>query len=148
MRIKLSWGKGLILFFLVFFVWIFSFVFFAMRQNIDLVSEDYYQKGADYSQQITINKRSELYQDSVQIRVEGSQVQVELSNRSGNMGDSIQVYFFRPSDKAKDIRMNFKKTGSPILIDKDLFLRGRYLVYISWGSPDEKYMVKKTLDIE
>ena len=148
MRLKITWGKGLILFFIVFFVWIFSFVFFAMRQNIDLVSEDYYQKGADYSRQITIDQRSAPYQDSVQVGVQGDRVAIELSKTAAAEGDSVEAYFFRPSDKTKDLRLNLKKTAAPILVDKNQFSHGRYLVYISWGKTSEKRTVKKTLDIE
>ena len=49
---RLNWGKSLILFFVIFFAWVLYFVLFAIRQNDDLVSDDYYQKGAKYSEQI------------------------------------------------------------------------------------------------
>jgi hypothetical protein len=148
MKIKLNWGKALVLFFIIFFIWIFSFVFFAMRQNNDLVSEDYYQKGADYTTQINIDRRSLPYRDSVQIIRSDKQLQISLCKSVAASGDSVQVYFFRSSDKGKDVRLKFRSADSPFVIDKGKLFHGRYQVYISWGKGDEKYMVKQILDLE
>jgi hypothetical protein len=148
MKIKLNWGNSLIIFFLVFFVWVFSFVFFAMRQNNDLVTDDYYQQGAKYTDQININQRSLAYQDSLQINATASRIQLTLCKSLAVERDSVQVYFFRSSDKAKDRRFGFKKTDSPLMIDKNMLFHGRYLVFVSWNDRGEKFMVKKVLDVE
>lgn len=148
MKIKINWGKALILFFIIFFIWVFSFVFFAMRQNNDLVSEDYYQKGADYTTQINIDRRSLTYRDSVLITRSDKQIEISLCKSVAASGDSVLVYFFRPSDKGKDLRLKFKADKSPFLIDCSRLIHGRYQVYVSWGKPDESFMVKQILDME
>jgi hypothetical protein len=145
---KLNWGKSLIIFFILFFIWVFFFVLFAMRQNIDLVSDDYYQKGARYTDQININKRSVPYQDSIQISATGEQVRIVLAAGLAPAGDSVQVHFYRSSDKTKDLRFSFRKTDSPFLIETTRFVHGRYQVYITWGSGEENYSITKILDIE
>lgn len=143
---KINWGKALVLFFILFFIWIFSFVFFALRQNNDLVSDDYYQKGAKYTDQININQRSVAYQDSIKINTIAGQVQITLSKGLASNNDSVQVYFFRSSDKGKDVRLNFIKADSTLVIDKIGLAHGRYQVFISWNRLGERYMVKKVLD--
>ncbi|MCK9414677.1 MAG: FixH family protein [Prolixibacteraceae bacterium] len=147
MKVKLNWGNGLIIFFLIFFIWVFSFVFFAMRQNNDLVSDDYYQKGAKYTDQIHINQRSLTYQDSIQITTAGNQVQIELAKGLVKSAGSVQVYFFRSSDKTKDLRLNFKSAESPFLIDKTQLMHGRYQVYLTWSLKKENYSITKIVDI-
>jgi len=148
MKLKLNWGNGLILFFIVFFVWIFSFVFFAMRQNIDLVSDDYYQKGARYTSQIEINRRSLPYQDSLQISTTANQVRIELCRQLETSADSMEAYFFKSSDKTKDIRFQFDKGDSLLAINKSQLVHGRYQVFITWRYQHEKYGVTKVVDIE
>ncbi|MEI6276542.1 MAG: FixH family protein [Prolixibacteraceae bacterium] len=145
---KLNWGKSLILFFIIFFAWVLYFVLFAMRQNDDLVSDDYYQKGARYSEQIEINRRSAAYQDSIQINTSGNAIQITLSKGMAASDDSLQVYFFRSSDKTKDLIINLKMKDSPFQIDKNLLVHGRFMVYFTWNSLNEKFSVTKTLDIE
>ena len=144
---KINWGRALIIFFVLFFIWVIGFVLFALRQNVDLVSDDYYQKGAKYSEQIIINQRSVAYQDSIQISQTDIQVLVTLSKTLSLTADSVQVYFFRSSDKNKDIRLNFNKPGSPLLVEKYLLSHGRYQLFISWNNKGEKFMIKKLLDI-
>jgi len=145
---KINWGMALIIFFIIFFVWVFSFVFFAMRQNNDLVTDDYYQKGSKYTDQININQRSLAYQDSIQISTTGNQVQISLSKGLVKSADSVQVYFFRSSDKTKDLRLGFKDSESPFLIDKTQLMHGRYQVYLSWRLKNENYSITKILDVE
>jgi len=145
---RLNWGKSLIIFFILFFIWVLFFVLFAMRQNIDLVSDDYYQKGAKYTDQININNRSVLYGDSIQITTSGEQVKISLSGGIASSGDSMQVYFYRSSDKTRDFRLSFLKSDAPVLVEKSRFVRGRYQVFISWTSNKEDYSVTKTIDIE
>ncbi len=148
MKWKVSWGTAISIFFVLFFIWVFGFVIFALRQSNDLVSDDYYQKGATYSDQIKINQRSAAYQDSLQITTEGNQIQLLLCKSLTSENDSVQVYFFRSSDKAKDLSFGFKKADSPLIIEKSLLNFGRYQIFISWASRGEKFMVKKTVDIE
>ncbi len=144
---KLNWGKSLIIFFILFFIWVLFFVFFAMRQNIDLVSDDYYQKGASYTGQININKRSVPFQDSIQISTTDEQVRLVLPPGLVSAGDSIQVYFFRSSDKTKDLRLSFRKADSPFLIEKSQLVHGRYQVFITWSTNKENYSITKVVDI-
>ena len=145
---KLNWGKSLIIFFILFFIWVLFFVFFALRQNIDLVSDDYYQKGASYTDQININKRSVPYQDSIQISTTAEQVQIVLSRGLASAGDSVFVYFFRSSDKRKDLRLVFKAAESPFLIASKELVHGRYQVYLMWNCKNEKFSVVKVLDVD
>ena len=144
---KINWGRALIIFFGLFFIWVFSFVFFALRQNEDLVSEDYYQKGAKYSDQIGINQRSDAYQDSVLITSAESHVQVTLSKSLALAADSVQVYFFRSSDKKKDVRLNYTHPGSPLLVENNLLSHGRYQVFVTWNKVGQHFMVKKLFDM-
>ncbi len=145
---RLNWGKSLILFFVIFFAWVLYFVLFALRQNDDLVSDDYYQKGAKYTEQIDINRRSATYQDSIQIGTNDNLVQVVLSKGMTVANDSMQIFFFRSSDKSRDLKVGFRKKDSPFQMDKNKLVHGRFIVYLTWNSQNEKYSVTKTVDIE
>ena len=148
MKLKFNWGHALILFFALFFAWVLFFVLFALRQNNDLVSDDYYQKGAKYSDQMSVDKRSVPYQDSIQVQTEGNQVKIVICQTMASAGDSLQVLFFRSSDKEKDVQFSFSKTERSLFLDKGRLSHGRYQVFLQWSHGGEQYMVKKILDIE
>jgi hypothetical protein len=75
-------------------------------------------------------------------------VQIVLSKGLVSSGDSVFVYFFRSSDKTKDLRLGFKTAESPFLIKTEKLFHGRYQVSLTWKIRNEKYGVTKTLDVE
>ena len=119
-----------------------------MRQHDDLVTDDYYQQGAKYTDQININSRSAPYQDSLEINTSGKKIEISLCKSLISSLDSVQIYFFRSSDKAKDLRFSFSKPVTPLLIEKNGLFHGRYKVFIKWNNKGEKFMVNKIVDIE
>ena len=48
----MNWGKGIFIFYSLFVVAILSVVYFAFTQEVNLVSEDYYQQEIAYESQI------------------------------------------------------------------------------------------------
>jgi len=148
MKFKLNWGKSLVIFFIVFFAWVLYFVLFALRQTNDLVTDDYYQKGAKYTEQINIDRRSVPFQDSIHIDLSGKELRISLSQTMTVGNDSVEVYFFRSSDKTKDLKLSFRKSSSPFLVDASRLMHGRYMVYFSWIERQEKYNITKTVDVE
>ncbi|MCK5078307.1 MAG: FixH family protein, partial [Bacteroidales bacterium] len=44
MKIKINWGTGILIFLVIFFIAIFSFVYFSFQLQINLVEDDYYPK--------------------------------------------------------------------------------------------------------
>ena len=85
---KLNWGHGILIFIILFLVLIGSFVIFALYQSQDLESDDYYDKGAGYSNQIEVNKRSDLYKDSITMTSSQPGAQIALCKSLASSGDS------------------------------------------------------------
>ena len=128
---KFNWGHGILIFILLFLAVITAFVVFALFQSQDLVSEDYYDKGADYSNQVAINQRSEIYRDSIKIINEDGEIYVKLSKTLAASGDTLRMYFYRPSDKKQDFSMNCLMSDL-VSLPADRFRPGHYEVKLSW----------------
>ena len=143
---KLSWGTGIAIFIIIFLVLCGIFIVFSFRQNNDLVTTDYYEQGAGYSKQIEINKRSAIYNDSIQFIITDSLVETSVCKSIQQATDSIELYFFRPSDKQNDVLIELPV--NPIMIlPKARLVRGRYIVKLSWKQNNEKYLVEKEIFI-
>ncbi len=143
---KFNWGHGILIFIILFLILIGSFVIFALYQSQDLESDDYYDKGAGYSNQIEVNKRSDLYKDNITLTSSQSGVQIGLCKSLASSGDSIHIYFYRPSDKKSDIQFNCLMTEMINLPASEL-KSGRYVVKISWTHKGELFNVNKDLII-
>lgn len=140
---KFNWGHGILVFFVIFFAWIISFVVFSLGENNDLVTTDYYRLGAEYSLKMEMDKRSAVYKDSISIENGINGLQVHLAPSLAEDGYIKKIFFYRPSDKRDDITLLIPSGQQVVFIAADKLLKGRYQVYVSWGEGDHKYMVSK-----
>jgi hypothetical protein len=145
---KLNWGNYIFIFILLFLTLCTVFIIFAVRQNNDLVNDNYYELGAGYSEQIEINNRSEYYSDSIEIRMDSDNIIIGLASAISANTTSVSTYFYRPSGKEDDYRGEFMINGDSVVIEKKRLARGRYILNINWTINGESYLVKKELFLE
>jgi hypothetical protein len=145
---KFNWGTGILIFIILFLIITIAGVIFSVRQNNDLVEKDYYDKGADYSHQIEINKRSAIYQDSILLTDTENYIVVRACSELSKSTASITVYFFRPSDKEKDYTIEFKPVNDSLLVEKSKLAHGRYLAKLSWEKDSKLYMIEKDIFVK
>lgn len=140
---RLNWGYSIILFLVIFFSLMIGFVIFSFRQTTDLVTEDYYEKGASYSGQMEINERSSIYKDSIHFSDLKNGVSVRFAKTISQMTDTMHLYFYRPSDKRSDYRINFLMQTDSVSIDKKHLITGRYIVKFQWNSGAKNFEIEK-----
>ncbi len=140
---KFNWGTGILIFLIVFLIGCGFFIAFAMNQNINLVNEEYYQKGANYSEQIEINKRSVKFQSVIYLKDKGDHIAVYFPDNFASELKSGKILFFRPSDNHNDVAYKMDVTDNVQLVPKSDLLKGRYLVQLSWESDATYYLEKE-----
>jgi hypothetical protein len=146
--VKLNWGQSIFIFLIGFLLLAIVFIVFSLRQNNDLVTNDYYEKGADYTNQMEITNRSSVFSDSIQLLNQNTNLLVRFSDSINQMTDSMHIYFYRPSDKKLDVQ--FWETIGPdsLIISKERFAKGRYKVQFQWIFDRNSYLVEKDFFIE
>ncbi len=144
---KFNWGHGIFIFMTVFILLGFAAIIFSINQSEDLVSDDYYDKGADYSQQIEVNKRSDIYQDSISIDIVNSNIDVNICESLKANTDTLFMHFYNPSDKKSDIKLKFPLSNN-ISIPVSTFKSGRYEVKMSWTHLNNLFNLKKDISIK
>ncbi len=146
---KLSWGTGIFAF-LIFFVLLgITFVIFSLQYDVNLVYEDYYQKGANYTQTIKEKQRSAKYQNTIFLTEKDKEILInfpdEINSSSIKKGE---VLFFRPSDRYKDLSFQLAiENGVMKVLNKDL-ISGRYLVKINWEMNKNSFLVEKEFEVK
>jgi len=145
---KLNWGNSIFLFLTLFVMLGIGFVVFSLSKSNDLVTADYYQKGADYSRQMEVTGRSDVYNDSIRVINHNKDVVVRFAPSINLMTDTMQVYFYRPSDKKLDFNYQGLINADSLIIKKDYLFGGRYKVKFQWYYNRESYQVEKEFFIE
>jgi len=140
---KLNWGTGVVLFLALFLIAMISFVIFAWHQDVNLVHEDYYEKGADFSKTMETGKRSVPFDRIISVIERGDSVGIIFPSEAVKSAGSGSVTFFRPSDHNRDIRYPLVLRDSVFLTGKSNLIPGRYIIKICWTSEGMEYEVDK-----
>ena len=145
---KFNWGTGILIFLILFLSASAVFIFFAMRQDVNLVHEDYYEQGVDYSAQMNVDARSAEYKDSFKTYVEDGSLVVKFGKSLALSIDSGSVLLYRPSSSSLDVSMPFGQMDTSLKIPRSNLVTGRYILKLSWYAEGLKYEVDETIYIE
>ncbi len=129
---KFNWGTGILIFLILFLLACGLFISFAMRQDVSLVHEDYYEKGADHSQQMLVDARSAQYKNDIGTQFHQGNLQIDIESALAQKMDSARFHLFRPSDGKYDIRESFEALASPLNIPGEELISGRYILKVYW----------------
>ncbi|MEN8227895.1 MAG: FixH family protein [Bacteroidota bacterium] len=144
---KFNWGTGILIFLILFLLAAALFIGFAMRQDVNLVHEDYYEKGVHYTEQMNVDARSVKYQDSLQTHFENEVLVVDIAGSMDVRIDSGSVLLYRPSSSSLDINVPFDFTENRLIIPKSYLIPGRYILKLHWYSEGLKYEVDRAINV-
>jgi len=136
---KFNWGTGIFLFMLVFVLANVVFMVFAFRQEVNLVEEDYYEKGVDYGEQMKVIERSKAYTGLLETAQEGEVFHVRFDDVLTAELDSGTVLLYRPSSKRYDISFELEQGMKELQVKREDLIRGRYELKMDWWMKGEQY---------
>ena len=144
---KFNWGTGILIFLILFLMAAAVFIGFAMRQDVNLVHEDYYEKGVDYEAQMNAEARSVQFRDSIESHFEDQFLKITFHGSQQMQADSASILLYRPSSSSLDLNMSFDfKQGSMKVPGSELY-SGRYILKLAWYSDGMKYEVDKAIHV-
>ena len=145
---KFNWGTGILIFLILFLMASAVFIAFAMRQKVELVHEDYYERGVDHSTQMEVEERSAPYQEAIlAVQLEGT-LQISMTDSLAVSCDSARIQLYRPSDIQQDMNMPYDPGRGALVISRENLVPGRYILKLSWYSGGLRYEADRTLSIQ
>jgi len=144
---KFNWGTGILIFLILFLLACGLFIGFAMRQDVSLVHEDYYEKGADHSQQMLVDARSAQYKNAIGTQINQELLLIKIEPALVEKMDSARFHLYRPSDSKYDIQSHFEASQSPLSIPRDELISGRYILKVYWIWDKLNYEIDQTVFI-
>ena len=140
---KFNWGTGIFIFLVIFVSLAIAFMIFAFNQEISLVHKDYYQKGVDYDQEITMEKKSTKYTNLINLKINENNIELIFDESIKNKSSNIEVYFYSPSEQHHDFRIKKENIIDGFIIDKSKLITDRYIVNVDWTMNNTNYRIKK-----
>ena len=145
---KFNWGTGILIFLILFLLACAAFIIFAMRQDVNLVHKDYYEKGVDYTDKMNVDARSTQFGDKIQIDYTNEYLLIRFEESLAANIDSGKVLLYRPSNSKQDVLFPIIFSENIIKIPKENLISGRYILKLSWYSEGLKYDIDKPVNIE
>jgi len=144
---KFNWGTGILIFLILFLLACGLFIGFAMRQEVSLVHQDYYEKGVDHTHQMNVEARSAQYKNAVGTQLNNGLFQIDIERSLAGKMDSAHFLLYRPSDSNRDIRRSFDAAESPLIIPGEELIPGRYILKIFWSWEGLNYEIDQAVFI-
>jgi len=130
-------GKWIVVAFVLFAAFITTLVIICVRQDVSLVSKNYYEEELAYQDQIQrINNTDALIQKPA-ITVVDHAVRIEFNPASRR--DNVVLTLFCPADENMDRRIHITSDEPVQIFSLDERLRGMYRAKLHWKEDDKEY---------
>ncbi|WP_143960793.1 FixH family protein [Litoribacter populi] len=140
----MNWGHGIAIFFTCFVAFMIFMVVKSFQQNIDLVTDNYYEQELKFQQQIDKINNDKGLETPVAVKFKSNTVNITFPALPGIEGN---IHIFRPSDSMFDLEKtieldeNFHQS-----IPVDNLPAGFYRVKINWQAQGMEYYTEETLN--
>ena len=146
---KLHWGIGIVIAFLVFAAGILTMVGISMNREVDLVSDDYYEQELRHQDQIESAKRSSVLAVQPIIGVTNSTVTLNLPDVFTASSASGTLTFYRPADRKKDFVLPLRlDSGNTQVVRTASLQKGLWRLKIRWSLQNQTYYHEEPIMIQ
>ncbi|OWY21324.1 hypothetical protein C7N43_24160 [Sphingobacteriales bacterium UPWRP_1] len=143
---NISWGWRIAFAYCGFVVFMLFMVFLCMRQDVDLVAENYYEQELNYEQQIQKQKNAQRLEQNVQLQYQTGNNQITVRYPKTAEPAKGTIAFFRPSDKTLDFSIPVQPdTGGIQIIDAAQLKNGLWRIKMEWSVGKTPYYTEKTI---
>ena len=143
----MNFGSKIVILYLSFVSLIASLVILCYKQDVDLVSNDYYGQEIRFQEKIDATNNEKRSENSINHDV--------LENRIVLTADSIllskdfngTITLFRPSDSKMDVQYTMNFVNHQQVIESKSLKRGVYKLQLSWVSKQISYFKEEVVFI-
>jgi hypothetical protein len=144
----MNWGTKLTLVILVFIGLMAVMVIYSFRQDLNMVTDNYYEKDLRYQEQIEKIRNSKLLIDKPKVLFRASDKILAIQFPENLLYNQIkgEIHLYRPSDDKMDrtYSISLDERGSQF-IDAASFSKGDWIVKLSWNDQHLEYYDEITI---
>lgn len=138
---KFSWGKGLLVSYIVFIIIVLTMVGITITKDVDLVTPNYYEKEIKYQEEINKINNTNRLKDTVKFEISETALLIRFPVISESSVIKGEVIFYRPSDSKKDFKVNVEPDKEHIQIfDITNIEKGLWKVKVNWSMDGTDYL--------
>jgi hypothetical protein len=140
----MNWGKSIIVAFVLFAAFIGTLVTVCVRQDVHLVTKEYYKEELDYQRQIDRMAHTALLKEKPSIKVEGALLSIAYPDFARL--ESGRLKLFRPSDSRMDKMFELKKSDETAQYFSTAGMnKGMYRARLQWTMDGEEFFLEQVI---
>ena len=145
---KINWGTGIVLAFIVFIAFIMYFVVNMSANddyNHDLVVEDYYEQELQYQNDIDKLNNAKALNTNISYTKTAEGIRIQFPEDIDYKKITGKVFLYRPSNKQLDFETSISLSKSHLLIPDERLVDGRWNIIINWQYNKTSYLFKEAI---
>jgi len=144
--VKFGWGKGLLVSYLVFMVVILATVAFSFTMDVNLVSDNYYERELKHQYEIDKLNRYAQLPEKINFVVSADKLKISFPKIFSEEQISGKIIFFRPDDSKKDISVKISTDDSlNHEVPLSAVAKGLWKISVDWQVKNVAYLTIKNL---
>lgn len=145
---KISWGIKIAGLYIGFVILILTLVSMAVRQNVDLVSKDYYEQELKFQNKIDKVNLTRSLKEQVSWEVKQESLYLKFPEQFKGKKINGSIYFFRPSDAAYDKKISLSTDTIVLDIPTAQLKTGLYKMQLDWKVDNNEYYNEGVIQIK
>lgn len=140
----MNWGKAIILSFVLFAAFVAGMVTVCVRQDISLVTRDYYKEELAYQEQLDRKQNALELDTTPDIVIRGNHLEVHYPELASVSSGTVAL--FRPSDASLDQEFQLAPSAGPVQrFALERLAKGLYKARMQWVMNGREYFVEKII---
>jgi hypothetical protein len=143
---KMNWGTGIAITYVVFVLATVAVVLYTTTIDVNLVTDDYYEKELAFQDEIDKVSRTNALLEKPAINLAGKNVYIKFPNSINFALVEGVIKFYRPSDNNLDfsIPVSLNEQGEQI-VNSIRLIEGMWRVYVDWNFNDSHFLSEQIL---
>jgi hypothetical protein len=148
-RLHAGWGAGLVVAIVVFVLGILALVAIALREDVNLVHDRYYDRGQQYGTRLRALERAQALHDPMIVRVVGEKLAMTYPHAVSPAEITGIVTLYRPSNRSMDRTLAVgPDSGWTQSIAVGGLERGLWKVQVEWRMGGEAYYMEQPVILQ
>ncbi len=143
---KLNWGHKLTIFTVLFMLFITSMVYYMMKQDVQLVEKNYYEKGIKYQDEINKHAATKGLDNAIQFDQNKNEI-LFITAMSGNIAGTMKFYKASDSKLDFDIPFTLNDEGK-FIYNVSALQKGLWKITFEWKVGEQAMAVEKEIMIK
>ncbi len=144
----MNWGYKILIGFSIFVIGMLCMVGVAMKQNNEMMDDNYYDKELKFQDKIDASRNLSTVAEKLSITDSGNVLVFKLPAATFASNTIGTIECIRSSEQKRDVKLNITLNNKGIqIIPKTLFINGVYQLRIDWKTNGTSYFHSQVLNI-